>query len=279
MTATPRIACSESLLGDDLPGAWDLIRRAGVCGIEVVDSPQGLARRLEALKRAQRSGVVISTLCMQPPFLGQHEPGTIQLGLRAAKLAVSSAGELGVAGLVMPLGVPPGKTRDGAATQRYLVQALIELAEHAASAGVVLLLEPLNRYEEAHVNRLAQAAALCDEVASHSIGIVADFFHMNIEESEPVDALRTFVGYTKHVHVADSNRLQPGAGHLNIQALVGVLGRSDYSGWLTLECEVRDPLESALREAVCLLTSAWTESRKGTSPTSLAPVTTASQLG
>ena len=158
--------------------------------------------------------------------------------------------------MVMPVGVPPGKGRDGAGIPRYVVQALMELAEHAASAEVVLLLEPLNRYEEAHLNRLEQAAALCDELESPAVGVVADFFHMNIEESDPVVALQTFAGRLKHVHVADSNRLQPGAGHLDIPALMGVLGSSDYDGWLTLECEVRGPLESALAEAVHLLAAA-----------------------
>src|SRR5581483_10882884 len=203
------------------------------------------------------------SVCMQPPFLGQYDPPTIQLGLRAAKLAVSVTGELGVGGMVMPLGVPPGK-RSRKDSTRYLVQALMELAEHAASVGVVLLLEPLNRYEEARLNRLEQAAALCDAVDSPSIGVAADFFHMNIEERNPIVALRTFARCVKHVHVADSNRLQPGAGHLNISALVNVLGREDYEGWLTLECEIRGSLDSGLLEAVQLLAAAWKEPREKT---------------
>jgi hypothetical protein len=52
MTAIPRIACSEWLLGDDLLEAWELALRAGVCGIEVVDSPHGFARRLDPLTQA-----------------------------------------------------------------------------------------------------------------------------------------------------------------------------------------------------------------------------------
>lgn len=260
MTAAARLACLESLLGVGLPDAWDVARRAGLGGIEVVASPQGLAGRLDALQRAQRSGVVVSTICLQPPFLGQHDSATIRLGLRAARLAVSAAGELGVSGMVMPLGVPPTKRGAGTDIDPYLVQALVELAQHAASEGVVLLLEPLNRYEDVHVNRLEQAAALCDALGSSAVGITADFFHMNIEERDPVVALHTFAGRVKHVHVADSNRLQPGAGHLDISALVAVLGRAGYEGWLTLECQVRGPLVSALSDVVQLLAAAWATS-------------------
>jgi len=273
----PRIACTEWLLGGDLPAAWELAQRAGISAIEVVDSPQGLVRRLDALKEAQRSGVVISTVCMQPPFLGQHDPTTIQLGLRAAKLAVAAAGELGVSGMVMPLAVPPEKRGDGTESQRYVVEALEELAQDAASARIVVLVEPLNRYEDAYVNRLEQAAALCEEIGSPAVGVAADFFHMNIEERDPVVALQTFVAHVKHVHVADSNRQQPGSGHLNIPALVAVLGREDYQGWLTLECEMRGPLETVLSGTVQSLAAAWSASRQATPPTSLS-VSAASEL-
>jgi sugar phosphate isomerase/epimerase len=112
----------------------------------------------------------------------------------------------------MPVGSPPAKRRDDATIQPYVVHALSELAAHAASADMMLLLEPVNRYEDAHTNRLEQAAALCDEVASPALGVVADFFHMSIEESDPIVALQTFLGRVKHVHIADSNRLNPEPG-------------------------------------------------------------------
>ena len=38
---------------------------------------------------------------------------------------------------------------------------------------------------------------------------------MNIEEADPAAALSAAAPYLGHVQVSDSNRLQPGAGHLD----------------------------------------------------------------
>ena len=46
---------------------------------------------------------------------------------------------------------------------------------------------------------------------------MADFFHMGIEEVDIAASIRANRQHLVYVHVADSNRLQPGRGHLDFR--------------------------------------------------------------
>jgi sugar phosphate isomerase/epimerase len=62
---------------------------------------------------------------------------------------------------------------------------------------------------------------------------------MNIEEDEPTSALVKAAAQLGHVQVSDSNRFQPGAGHIDWAALLGTLDAIGYRGHLALECRLR----------------------------------------
>ena len=94
------------------------------------------------------------------------------------------------------------------------------------------MLEPLNRYEDHMVNRLEQAVELVDTVGLPSVRVLADTYHMNIEEDEPTPALVKAAARLGHVQVSDSNRFQPGAGHIDWAALLGTLDAIGYDGHL-----------------------------------------------
>ena len=56
------------------------------------------------------------------------------------------------------------------------------LAQYAGDHGVVLGIEPLNRFETSFINLAAQAIEVVDRVDHPSCRIMLDTFHMNIEE-------------------------------------------------------------------------------------------------
>jgi len=58
---------------------------------------------------------------------------------------------------------------------------------------------------------------------------------MNIEEQDPLEALRRARDRLWHVHVADSNRRAPGWGHVDFAAVVGTLREIGYGGFLSAE--------------------------------------------
>jgi sugar phosphate isomerase/epimerase len=68
---------------------------------------------------------------------------------------------------------------------------------------------------------------------------------MNIEEDDPAAALAATGPRLAHVQVNDSNRLQPGTGHLDFGAAFSALRAVGYQGWLALECRLRgDPAQA-----------------------------------
>ena len=63
-----------------------------------------------------------------------------------------------------------------------LTSQLSRLTERAAEIDAQILLEPLNRYETNLVNTLSEGSAILESVASDRLRLLADLFHMNIEE-------------------------------------------------------------------------------------------------
>ena len=128
----------------------------------------------------------------------------------------------------------------------YFAEALHELGGHAAGLGVPLLYEPLNRYETNLFNRLGDAAAWLRSHRVPNVRLLADLFHMGIEETDSSATLRDVAALVGHVHFADSNRRAVGMGQTRIAPIVEVLRRIDYKGYLSAEVlPLPDPMTAA----------------------------------
>ena len=93
--------------------------------------------------------------------------------------------------------------------------------------GVMIALEPLNRYENHMINTLGDARRRCAKrSAREHFGIAADTYHMNIEEADPLKAFVAAAPWLRHVQLSDSNRLEPGAGHMDWSATLQTSGPS-----------------------------------------------------
>ncbi|MFI5487906.1 TIM barrel protein [Micromonospora echinaurantiaca] len=258
------IACQEQLLpGTDLIQKYALATALGYDAIELRGQGDlALARRLPELHRARAAGVVMPTVCVEMDhFIGDFDAERSRDAVRNLRSQLSVIAELGGVGAMTPAAwgmfsrrLPPfDPPRSPAGDRQLLVDTLGELGEHARAEGVSLFLEPLNRYEDHMVNRLDEAVRLCAAVGLPSVRVVADTFHMNIEEDDVHRALRAAAPYLGHVQVSDSNRYQPGAGHLDWPALLRTLLEIDYRGWLALECRLRGDPVRALQQAATVL--------------------------
>jgi sugar phosphate isomerase/epimerase len=110
-----------------------------------------------------------------------------------------------------------------------------DLAARAERAGSRLFIEPINRYQNDVCVTIADALRLREHIGSASVFVMADVFHMNIEEAdlgEPIVAAGRWLG---HVHLADSNRLEPGRGHLDLAPVFSALARIGYDGYASFE--------------------------------------------
>ena len=66
-------------------------------------------------------------------------------------------------------------------------------------------------------------------------GVMADTFHMNIEERSISGAILAHGNLLNHVHLSDSNRLAPGLGHIDFAEVLRALIEVDYEGSLAFE--------------------------------------------
>jgi len=130
-----------------------------------------------------------------------------------------------------------GKTRPLASMSEewaWAVAGLKEVTEYAGELGIVPGIEPLNRFETYFINRHDQALLLCEEVGNN-LGVVLDTFHINIEEADPIQAIRNVGSKLVDFHVADNNRRPAGKGHFDWARIVGALRDIGYDGHLTAE--------------------------------------------
>ena len=252
-----KIACQEQLLpGASIEQKWEFAQSAGFAGIALrTRGGEAFESRLGGLERAAGHGVVMPSVRLDVlPHGGDVER------------QVSSIAALGALALVVPVTgtrrvpLPRSSTSDtpdrGAWGHGLPSDGLRRLAERAAREGVSLCLQPVNRYEGHTVNTLDQAAGLCRAVGSPSARVAAGTFHMNIEEADPAGALLAAGPWLGHVELADSNGLEPGAGHVDWPAVFTALDAAGYEGWTSLACRLSGPADASLPAAVGVLRQA-----------------------
>lgn len=140
-----------------------------------------------------------------------------------------------------PLYAAVGKTRivspeQKAQERNWCLQGLSEAAKAASDHGVLLGVEPLNRFETDMINTVDQALELVREAGHPSLRISLDTFHANIEEKDIPAAIRKIGGdMLCHVQGNESDRGTPGTGHLNWTGIRDALMDIGYDGAIVLE--------------------------------------------
>jgi len=161
-------------------------------------------------------------------------------GMDYVRGAILSSQKLGATNLVGPIYSAVGRTWQSTAEERardtdLLVSQLQDLAKYADDHGVVLCIEPLNRFETSFINLAAQAVEIVDRVAHPACQIMLDTFHMNIEEKSLGDAIRAAGPRLKHVHTCENDRGAPGSGNVDWNDVAQALKDIHYDGPLVIE--------------------------------------------
>lgn len=154
------------------------------------------------------------------------------------KTCVDRCVELGADMLCGPLYSPVGRLVGRGPNddeRRWAADVLRTVGEHAEAAGVILGIEPLNRFETYFLNAQSDASKLVDEIGLASVGQLYDTFHANIEEKDVVAAIRDAGSRIRHVHVSANDRATPGEDHVQWAETFAALKATGYDGWLTIE--------------------------------------------
>lgn len=166
--------------------------------------------------------------------LTNPEPGAREQGLEFARSMIQVAGDLGATAIVGSMqGRADANDRDE--TLKRLGDALAELGEFAKKWDQPVFYEPLNRYETDLANTLEDAAQVLKDAGADNSFLLADLFHMNIEETCPATSLRNVASQIGHVHFIDSNRWPAGNGHTDFEAIVSTLKEIGYDKYLAVE--------------------------------------------
>lgn len=217
------------------------IRKAGYDGVELPIF-EGDPEHFAALGRVVREHGLRCTAVTVVPDMARSCTSA-DPAVRVAALAhlcwaidccAAAGGEVLAGPFHQPLGVFTGEPPT-AAELASIAAVHRDAAAYAATKGIRLSIEPLNRFECYVLNTVGQAAELVRAVGSPSYGLLYDTFHANIEEKDPVGAIAPALRRIVHVHISENDRGTPGRGHVPWERTFAALKRGGYDGWLTIE--------------------------------------------
>lgn len=163
------------------------------------------------------------------------------------------AGKLGAPVI---LGSMQGKSGGAVSREQaldWLAEALHEAGTTAAEYNVPFLYEPLNRYETNLFNRQVVATAWLAERKITNVKLLADLFHMNIEEDDIAAALVEAGPWIGHIHWADSQRRAMGTGHTDPAPIIAALRQTGYEGYISAEIFPLPDAETAASQTLASL--------------------------
>lgn len=140
------------------------------------------------------------------------------------------------------------------------IGVLRKLAERAATSGITLGLEVVNRYENNMLNTAQQALALIDEIGANNVKVHLDSYHMNIEEANFADPILECGERLGYVHVGESHRGYPGTGTVNFPAFFSALATLNYQGTITFESFSSAVVAPGLSTTLAIWRNLWSDS-------------------
>ncbi len=245
----PEAAAGPFVFHEPLAQGFTLAKEAGFEDVELflpgpdhvsVDEIKSLAQThgLGIAAVGTGAGMVKHGLSLTDPSLEKRVAA-----LDFIEQMIAFGGQLGAPAI---LGSMQGKYGGNVSKEQaleWLADALRIAGNTAAKYNVPFIYEPLNRYETNLINRLADGA---DFIEAHSLGnivLLADLFHMNIEEIDLAASIRAAAKHIGHVHYADSNRRAMGLGHSDPKPIIAALREIGYTGHLSAEIlPLPDPL-------------------------------------
>jgi D-psicose/D-tagatose/L-ribulose 3-epimerase len=211
--------CFEVVVGDDIRFTPQLTRRrAEALGLTLTVGPGGLW----------------PTEC----DISADEPADRARGLAWHCQQIDLAGELGAAAYTGALYGHPGtvKRRVPPADEYPRTAAgLHRLAEHAASRGVVLALEPMSHFRTHIANTPEQIIRLVALADHPNLGVLLDTYHMIPEVRDFGAAIRAVGNRLWGLHACENDRGVPGGGLVPWDHVFAALRDIAFDGFVLLE--------------------------------------------
>lgn len=236
-----KIGMTQWVVGNEpLQNSFERLKKYGYDNIEFAAEPYSL-KIDECKKLMNQYGISCHSLC---GIFGEDRDLTAkgEAGKKAVRYLMDSvdfADQVG-AELIIVVPSPVGRTvmPEGRSLEDITETAennILEAAEYAKTKNIVFVIEAINRYETYFLNTLTKAFHFVKSVNHPSVRMMADVFHMNIEENSLSESLYMIKDYLMHVHFADNTREPPGMGHTDFYEVLRTLKKIGYQGSLTME--------------------------------------------
>ncbi|MEJ7558184.1 MAG: sugar phosphate isomerase/epimerase family protein [Pedobacter sp.] len=215
------------------------IKKTAAAGFDLLEILLPPSRKIEtATVRKQLKENRIEAVCSFNLPANSHIPFYPDKALSDIKWALDIAKELDsriLAGVLHSgIGVFSGAVKTST-EQDTVVQVLSDAADYAERLGIVICIEPINRYESYICNVASDVLNLIDQVGSSALAVHLDTFHMNIEEENFSDPVLKSGYLLRHLHITESNRGMPTEGNVRWDDLFQALADINYQGALVLE--------------------------------------------
>jgi D-psicose/D-tagatose/L-ribulose 3-epimerase len=216
------------------------LKKAGYDGVELPifdGTPDHYARLGEELDKLGLGRTVVSVMGPGNNPLSPDKAQQAQALARAKWLTDCSAA-LGAPIVAGPMHSELGYFSGHAATKQERQRGVSfhkRLGDYAAKKNIRYAVEALNRFECYLLNTMEQLAEHLDEVDHPHVKAMYDTFHANIEEKDPIGAIKAIKRHMIHVHISESDRGTPGRGHVPWGPTYKAIKSAKYDGWMTIE--------------------------------------------
>lgn len=226
-------------LNDGMLPILEKLKAMGFDGVEIPIFNLDLdyaawGKRLDDLG-LKRTGVTVRTVDDNPI---SPDAAIRQKGVDLNKKTLDCCAAAGVETIVGPFHSALGHFSGAGRTDnewKWGLDSMRATAEYAGKVGVMLGVEPLNRFEVYFLNSQADAAEFCRQVNHPHCRMMYDTFHSNIEEKNIAKAFDAIKDMVCHIHISENDRSTPGAGNIRWDENFDAIKSIGYDGWLVIE--------------------------------------------
>jgi len=219
---------------------YEAAARAGFKGVEVAFPYEYPAREIAA--RLEANGLqLVQVLAPFDWDRGERGyaalPGQEERFRESIRTAVDYAVQVGGPMIhVMPGNI--GKDLDRARCMALFKENIAWAADHARSAGLVLILEPCcrARFPDFLYHRIEEGAEVVKALGRDNVRLCFDTFHIQTEQGAIAERLEAVWPHIGHIQVGGvPGRHEPGTGEIRFQFLFELIERLGWQGWIGCE--------------------------------------------
>lgn len=256
--STPDAKFSALALKGSFEENFRFVSELGYDGVEISVRDPNLVDRQHLKKLLEEYGLKVPAIATGRAFgeeglcFSSADP---EVRAAAVRRICDQADFAAMLGSNVIMGLILGKNPKDEQSMEWAVDCCRQCTLRAREKGVRIFIEPINRYETSFLITVDDVLDFIRRVGvdDTTCRVLLDTFHMNIEEVSIEETIRRAAAKTGHVHVADSNRRHPGAGHLDFSSIVRTLRETGYDGWLTAEILPLPDPQTAARNNVAFM--------------------------